>query len=167
MTKPSVLHNVPLPPAQVIGVAGVVVLERIRSAPMSGPLMLRRVVAAAMIAAGGALNVWALVERRRRTTGRFDLAQPGSLVTTGPYGFSRHPMYVGWWLVHLGFGVLRGSNWVFVTLAVATLAEHAGVVAEESALEQEFPDEFVRYRERVPRYLRMRLRPHEPRRRVR
>ena len=62
-------------------------------------------------------------------------------------------MYVGWWLIHLGVGVMRGSAWVAVTLPAAALVEHFGVLWEERTLEREFGEEFAEYRERVPRYL--------------
>ncbi|MGW9630084.1 methyltransferase family protein [Agromyces sp. NPDC055520] len=146
-------RNLPLPPGQVVGVATVMVLERIRPTPIRGPRMLRCAVGLAALAAGCALNVWALVERQRRTVGEFRLEQPQSLVTTGPYAVSRHPMYVGWWSIHLAAGLLRGSTWVAATLPAAALVEHLGVLAEERGLEREFGDEFRRYRERVPRYL--------------
>ena len=146
-------ENLPLPAGQVVGVVAIVVLDRVRPTPLPGPRGLQRAAGAAALAAGCALNVWALVERRRRTTGEFQLEQPESLVTSGPYALSRHPMYVGWWLIHLGVGVMRGSAWVAATLPAAALVEHFGVLAEERALDREFGDEFAEYRERVPRYL--------------
>ena len=146
-------QNLPLPAGSAVGVVAILVLDRVRTAPVPGPRALERTAGAAMLAAGCALNVWALIERRRRTSGRFQLEQPSSLVTTGPYAFSRHPMYVGWWLIHLGVGVLRGSVWAAATVPVAVLLEHfGGSVAEERALRRRFGAEYERYAERVPRY---------------
>ena len=146
-------RNAPVPPGQAIGIVVGVLLDRVRPLPMPGSRALHRVAGTAMLAGGVGLISWALAERRRHTAGAFDLERPESLVTTGPYAFSRHPMYVGVWLVHLGVGVLRGSGWVAVTFPVATLAEHGGVLGEERGLAREFGDEFDRYRERVPRYV--------------
>lgn len=103
--------------------------------------------------AGGVLTGWALVERQRHEAGEFDLERPQTLVTTGPYALSRHPMYVGWWLIHLGFGALRGSAWVLLTVPPAILLEHRAVLTEEYRLVQAFGSQFLRYAERVPRYL--------------
>jgi protein-S-isoprenylcysteine O-methyltransferase Ste14 len=125
----------------------------VRPASLPGSRGLHRTAGLVALAAGCALNVWALRERRRRTTGEFQLEQPESLVTTGPYALSRHPMYVGWWLIHLGVGVTRGSAWVAATLPTAALVEHFGVLREERALDRDFGDEFAEYCERVPRYL--------------
>lgn len=154
-----IYENTPLPPGQAVGIVVGMVLDRVRPARLPGPNGLHRAAGLVVLVAGCSLNVWALVERRRQTAGRFQLEQPQSLVTTGPYRLSRHPMYVGWWLIHLGVGVLRGSAWVAVTLPGAALAEHRGVLAEERGLDREFGAEFVDYRERVPRYLHWRLRP--------
>jgi protein-S-isoprenylcysteine O-methyltransferase Ste14 len=107
----------------------------------------------AIVVAGCALTAWALSERRRQATAGFDLERPQTLVTTGPYALSRHPMYVGWWLIHLGFGVARGSAWVLVTVPSAILAEHRGVLAEERMLGEAFGPQFLDYAQHVPRYV--------------
>lgn len=146
-------QNIPFPEGQAVGIGVGIVLDRVRPAPLSGPRGLRRAVGLVALAAGCALNVWALVERRRHTTGEFQLEQPESLVTTGPYALSRNPMYVACWFIHLGVGVMRGSAWVAATLPAAAFVEHFGVLAEERALDREFGAEFAEYRERVPRYL--------------
>ena len=65
-------------------------------------------------------------------------------------------MYLGWWLIHLGVGVLRGSAWVAVTVPVAVLVEHfGGSVVEERELRRQFGAEYARYAERVPQYVRV------------
>lgn len=149
----AVYENLPLPAGSAIGVVAVLVLERVRPAPLPGPRALQQAVGVAALAAGTALNAWALVERRRRTAGAFQLEQPESIVTTGPYALSRHPMYVGWWLIHLGAGMVRGSRWVAATLPAAVLIEHlGGTVVEERRLRLRFAGEYARYAERVPRY---------------
>jgi protein-S-isoprenylcysteine O-methyltransferase Ste14 len=149
----AVTENLPLPAGSAVGVVLVLVLQRVRPAPLPGRRAVHRAAGAAALAAGCALNVWALAERRRRTAGEFQLERPETVVATGPYAFSRHPMYFGWWLIHLGVGLLRGSGWVAATLPAAVLLEHfAGSMVEERALRSQFGDAYARYAERVPRY---------------
>jgi len=149
----AIYQNLPLPAGSALGVVAVLVLDRVRPAPLPGPRALERASGAAALATGCVLNLWALAERRRRTSGDFQLEQPESLVTTGPYAFSRHPMYAGWWLIHLGVGLLRGSAWVVATVPVAVLIEHfGGSVVEERELRRRFGADYTRYAERVPRY---------------
>ncbi|WP_173922662.1 isoprenylcysteine carboxylmethyltransferase family protein [Agromyces sp. Marseille-P2726] len=146
------LRNVPVPPGQAVGVVLVLALQRLAPVTLPGSVWVHRVVGALTGMAGVACAVWATAERRRLTEGDYDMEQPTSLVATGPYGLSRHPMYVGWWCIHLGIGLARGSAWVAVTFPAAVMAEHPGVLAEERELGRAFP-EFADYRRRVPRYL--------------
>ncbi|MEV1128335.1 isoprenylcysteine carboxylmethyltransferase family protein [Agromyces sp. NPDC049794] len=149
----AVYDNLPLPAGSAVGSVLLIVFDRARRAPLPGSRAVQRTAGGASIAAGIALNLWALIERRRRSTGEFQLEQPDALVTTGPYAFSRHPMYFGWWLIHLGVGVMRGTRWVVATLPVAVILEHVGgALAEERELSARFGDEYTRYAERVPRY---------------
>lgn len=149
----AVYENLPLPAGSAVGAVAVLALGHVRPAPLPGPRLLHRTAGVVALAAGCALNEWALIERRRRTTGDFRLEEPQSLVTTGPYAFSRHPMYAGWWLIHLAVGLLRGSAWVAATLPVAVLLEHVGgSLVEERELRRRFGAEYTRYAERVPRY---------------
>ena len=160
MSRWGLLHNLPIPAGQVVGIGASILLDRFPTR-LPGGVALQRLIGAVSIASGCALNAWALVERRRRESGAFDLERPQTLVTTGPYAITRNPMYVGWWLIHLGVVVFRGSGWVLVTVPAAVLIEHYGVRREERALAAAFGDRFARYARRVPRYLPMpRLRPH-------
>lgn len=126
-----------------------------RASPWSlpGSDTLHRMVGSGLLVIGGGLNAWALAERDRRSTGSFDLERPEELVTSGPYALTRHPMYVGWWLIHLGAGTLAGSSWVVVTLPVGMLVDHLGVLREEAALLEVFGRAYTEYSKRVGRYL--------------
>ena len=156
MTAPrdwsQLLSNIPLPEQNLAGIGVGLVLQRLwplRTGQPSGPpSVLRQVAGGASLAAGGALiaSAW-LAARSTR------LARPDTLVTSGPYAFSRNPMYVGWALAHLGVGLLRNDAWVLAALPVASAAVHRGVLREEAFLEEAFPTEFTRYRLSVPRYL--------------
>ena len=155
---PRLLSNMPLPAGQVVGLVGSVLLDRLRAARLPGPRVAHRLAGGMAILAGCALNAWALNERRRREVGGFDLERPGVLVTTGPYAITRHPMYVGWWFIHGGFGLFRGSPWVLATLPIAVMAERHTVIEEERALVLTFGEQYTRYADQVPRYLPRRCR---------
>ncbi|MBT2514326.1 isoprenylcysteine carboxylmethyltransferase family protein [Arthrobacter sp. ISL-30] len=128
-------------------------LERLLSAPLPGRRSVQRSAGTGLVLAGAALTYWAWEERRRRTLGDFDLEQPEELVTTGPYAINRHPMYLGWRLIHLGTGVGLGTSWVLVTFPAAMAAEFLGIPAEEAATAKRFGDAYLDYSARVPRYL--------------
>lgn len=98
---------------------------------------------------GLGLCVWSVIE-----AGRMEVAAPNALLTGGPYGLSRNPMYVGWALIHLGIAFLANAVWLLGTLALAFGYIHFfEIPKEEHRLEAQFGEEYKRYRQRVRRYL--------------
>ncbi len=150
--------NLPLPPGQVTGLAVGCLLQRLHPVRLPGPRLLNGLVGTGVVLAGVGLNAWALAERRGRSAGPFALERPDVLVTSGPYAYTRHPMYVGWWLIHLGASGLAGTTWVFATLPVGILAEHWAVLHEEVVLSEQFQQPYTDYMTRVPRYIGFRQR---------
>jgi protein-S-isoprenylcysteine O-methyltransferase Ste14 len=157
MNLRSLLRNLPLPPGQVIGISASILLDRVLPRPLRES-SLRCWGGAALVLVGSVLNAWALKARERQEGRGYDLQRPRALVTAGPYALTRNPMYVGWWSIHLGIGILRGSGWVLATVPAAIIGEHRGVLREERDLAAAFPDQFSEYARRVPRYLPIRVR---------
>ena len=76
------------------------------------------------------------------------------LVQTGFYAHSRNPMYVGNYLILLGFVLLYGSLWVYViALPFFTLVYYAIVKNEEGYLKEKFGREYAEYAARVNRFI--------------
>jgi protein-S-isoprenylcysteine O-methyltransferase Ste14 len=73
------------------------------------------------------------------------------LRTSGPYGVTRHPIYTGLLGMILGSAALTGSGQVIVLVPVALLLFSVKIRFEERLLIETFPDEYARYRRRVPR----------------
>ncbi len=74
------------------------------------------------------------------------------LVTEGPYSLTRNPLYVFSAIAAFGLGAQLGSVVFALICAAATLVIFALVIRhEERALAERFPDEFTRYKARVPR----------------
>lgn len=77
-----------------------------------------------------------------------------AVVTTGPYTFSRNPMYVSMILVYAGIALIVNTIWPLAFLPVALAALHYGVTRrEERYLEKLFGDWYRQYRARVRRWL--------------
>ena len=82
-----------------------------------------------------------------------------SLATSGPYAYTRNPLYLGSLLIGLGFAVAARSWWVGVALVVMFFAIYVPVIQdEETFLRKTFP-EFDEYARQVPRMF-PRLRPY-------
>jgi len=82
-----------------------------------------------------------------------------ALATSGPYAYTRNPLYVGSLLIGVGFAIAARSWWVGIVLIVMFFAIYFPVILdEEKFLRQKFPD-FSEYANHVPRML-PRLTPH-------
>jgi protein-S-isoprenylcysteine O-methyltransferase Ste14 len=76
-----------------------------------------------------------------------------SLATSGPYAYTRNPLYLGSLVIGLGFCVAARSWWVGAVLVVMFLAIYVPVIRDEEAfLRRTFP-EFEEYARGVPRML--------------
>jgi protein-S-isoprenylcysteine O-methyltransferase Ste14 len=75
-------------------------------------------------------------------------------VKTGPYRFTRNPIYLGMVLGLIGLAIAFNSLWLLMTLVPFALVIHYGVITREEAyLERKFRDVYRRYRARVRRWL--------------
>ena len=79
-----------------------------------------------------------------------------AIVTSGPFRFSRNPLYLSLTLLYFGL-ILAFNTWRGIILLVPLLIiMHFGVVLrEERYLEQKFGDEYRDYKARVARYVRL------------
>jgi protein-S-isoprenylcysteine O-methyltransferase Ste14 len=76
-----------------------------------------------------------------------------ALATSGPYAYTRNPLYLGSLLLGIGFAVASRSWWVGVVLVVIFFVIYLPVIrSEEAFLRERFP-EFEEYARRVPRML--------------
>jgi protein-S-isoprenylcysteine O-methyltransferase Ste14 len=110
------------------------------------------VVAGAFIIAGewlrlmGVAAAGTVTRRRSRNVQR--------LVTYGVFAWMRNPLYVGNFLIWIGFVIGSGVLW-FVPVAIVLFAlEYSLIVRyEEGVLESIFGGEYVEYKRRTPRWL--------------
>lgn len=76
-----------------------------------------------------------------------------ALATSGPYAYTRNPLYLGSLLIGMGFCVAARSWWVGIALVVMFGAIYVPVIRDEEAfLRQKFP-EFEEYERNIPRML--------------
>jgi protein-S-isoprenylcysteine O-methyltransferase Ste14 len=103
-------------------------------------IVLGEAIRLAGVAAAGTVT-----RRRSRTVQR--------LVTYGIFAWMRNPLYVGNFLIWLGFIVISGVFW-FIPVAIVLFAiEYTLIVRyEEGVLESIFGDEYLRYKSRTSRW---------------
>lgn len=100
------------------------------------------------------LGIWA--ERVMKATGTNVRPNLPSLkiVSSGPYRFTRNPMYLSLCLLQLAWGFLL-NDWIPLAFAFAmALVLHFGVILrEEKYLESKFGEEYVTLKQSVRRWI--------------
>lgn len=142
-----------LPPAVLTAGAGLAQLLLSRPKPASRPA---RILAAGLAAGAGAVLADAGSRFLRHATSFDPLAvdRASVLVTSGVYGATRNPMYVGITGALLAHAALRRSWWAVLPAACfALLLDRQQIPAEERALRRLFGTEHEDYVSAVPRWL--------------
>jgi protein-S-isoprenylcysteine O-methyltransferase Ste14 len=109
-----------------------------------------RFLGLAILLAATALTLWA-----RFVLGLMWSAVPAvreghQLRTGGPYAITRHPIYTGLLGMMLGSLLVAGGGVWIVPFPVALVLIEFKIRIEERFMMAEFPDEYPRYRRRVP-----------------
>jgi protein-S-isoprenylcysteine O-methyltransferase Ste14 len=77
-----------------------------------------------------------------------------AIVDSGPYRFTRNPLYVALTLMYVGLTLAFDTWWGFILLVPVLIIMHLGVIRrEERYLEGKFGESYRGYRARVRRYL--------------
>jgi len=80
--------------------------------------------------------------------------EPTALITSGRFRLSRHPMYLGFTLILVGFAVLLGSATPhLVLIAYAVFIDYVFVRYEEYKLQKTFSDAWLAYTRKVRRWI--------------
>ena len=108
----------------------------------------------AVLCTGAALAAWSRRTLERAGTNVNPSLPATTLVITGPFRFSRNPMYVARTLLYLGLGLLTNALCVFAALLPLLVVMHHGVIKrEERYLEARFGDAYRQYRAGVRRWI--------------
>ena len=119
------------------------------------PFLPRGMAVGAIFVLGAAALLWYSVARFRAAGTPVPARKPTTaIVRTGPYRFSRNPIYVAYSLFLLGIAIWLNSLWLLATLAVAMALMHFIVIRrEEEYLERRFGSEYLGYKASVRRWL--------------
>ncbi|HME80962.1 MAG TPA: isoprenylcysteine carboxylmethyltransferase family protein [Candidatus Eremiobacteraceae bacterium] len=126
-----------------------------RFVPLHLPLGLVRWPLAALLLLGW-LALWfmALPMFRKAHTPISPVQPTTALMTTGIYGRTRNPLYLGLALFYLMITVVAQSGWMLVLFVpVMLIIRFAVIAAEERYLDRRFGQEYLDYKKRVPRWL--------------
>jgi protein-S-isoprenylcysteine O-methyltransferase Ste14 len=145
IAKPPIIYGVAL----VVGL----VLQGVSPLPIASSHP-RSWVGLVLIALGGLLAYTAIKTFERWNTPK-NPAQPSTtIVTSGPYRYSRNPMYVSLTLIFLGLALTVNSGWLILMGVPVLVLMHVGVICrEERYLEAKFGQVYLDYKSSVRRWL--------------
>jgi protein-S-isoprenylcysteine O-methyltransferase Ste14 len=100
------------------------------------------------------LIVWSALLFRRAGTNIRPYLPSTQLVLSGPYRFTRNPMYLGMAGMLLGAAIYAGSLTPFIVIpAFMALIQERFILPEEEKLEAAFGAQYLAYKARVRRWL--------------
>ncbi len=117
-----------------------------RVIPHSVPFLLAGL---ALTIAGLALALWARVTLGRNWSGIVTFKENHELISNGPYGHVRHPIYSATLLMVLGSALAIGTLGALVGLPLIGLGVWLKLRQEEALMTDHFPVEYPSYRSRV------------------
>ncbi len=151
-------HGNPVPPAKQFDIPPVWLL---------GTLILQSLIAWIMplvrfdipggilfVVAGIALVLWSASHFRKAQTPIHPRRKPTALITDGPFGFSRNPIYLGISLVALGWGLQLGALSALILVPLfMLLLQRRFIEGEELHVGKAMGAEWDDYARRVRRWL--------------
>lgn len=116
------------------------------------PLWLRW-TGVAMGVLGGTLLIWTFRSLGRNLTDTVVTRKQHTLVTTGPYGWVRHPFYLSSGLAILANSLATANWFIFATGSTAVMLLGVRTRKEEENLIARFGDDYRGYMKRTGRFL--------------
>ena len=100
-------------------------------------------ISIALVVAGEAIRIWAAGHLQKEQV----------MTTGGPYRSIRNPLYLGSFLIAIGFCLVANSIWVWLLVVAYFVLCYIPVIQfEESTLRDKFPSEFPPYAAAVPAF---------------
>jgi protein-S-isoprenylcysteine O-methyltransferase Ste14 len=109
---------------------------------------------AALVLTALFLDIWAMKTLIERHTAVLPHRGSSHLVTCGPFRFTRNPIYLGYTIMMVGFGLITLNPWFFILASASVALTTAFAIRnEELHLLSRFGFEFERYCRATSRWI--------------
>lgn len=100
------------------------------------------------------LGLWSVLLMRRTGQSENPWKPTTEIVQSGPFAFTRNPLYLQMVLACIGFSVMLGNIWILLLTPVCAWVLHRfAIIPEEAYLERKFGDQYRDYKRRVRRWI--------------
>lgn len=150
--KPSWIVRIPTPIWLILLIIVALVADLLFTIPV---LVQYKPAGIALIVLGFVLSGWGRLTFRNQGAEIVPWSEAhGTLVGSGPFRFTRNPMYLGIVVIGLGAALLAGT-WLMwlVPIAIFALDNFVIIPFEESSMERAYGDAYRAYRARVRRWI--------------
>ncbi|MAT38131.1 MAG: protein-S-isoprenylcysteine methyltransferase [Ectothiorhodospiraceae bacterium] len=127
------------------------------------PTVQSLIIGGAVVLLGALIRAWSVSHAGRTTRSTADYAAP-ELTTSGPYSFTRNPIYIGNVTIYMGIGIMSMAWFPWLQLAglvFFSIQYHYIIRGEEGFLEKQFGEPYQKFLENVPRVI-PRFTPYNP-----
>lgn len=150
-------NRIPWPPLIYIAAAAAAVVAKwLYPLPWFGSPLADFLFAIGAICIFGALalDFSAMSAMRKAKTPIMPTSSAEHLLTTGAFGLSRNPIYLGNTTIMIGVGFMTGNLWfILFGIAAAFITQKLAIEREEKHLAQRFGKKFIDYKKRVRRWI--------------
>lgn len=150
--KPSVIVRIPTP----VWLVGLIVAALLIGEALELPAVAQqRPVGVVVLVAGFLWSAWAVLTfRRHRAEIRPSSTVHPTFVTSGPFRWSRNPMYLGSLVMGVGAALIAGTWLMWLVPVVLFLLQNFVIIPfEERSMQHTFGEEYDAYRARVRRWI--------------
>jgi protein-S-isoprenylcysteine O-methyltransferase Ste14 len=151
-SKPSWIVRIPTPLWLIGLIVAALLFDLALQLP---PILQHRPAGVVLIVLGFGISAWARLTFKKQNAEIFPWSETHStLIASGPFRFSRNPMYLGLLVVGVGAALVAGT-WLMwlVPVLLFVLDNFVIIPFEERSVEHTFGDAFRTYRARVRRWI--------------